>query len=142
MDIKIKYFDDSMTPISLTQNGDWIDLRTREDTTLKCGEFKLIPLGVAMELPDEYEANVVPRSSTFKNFKIIQTNHFGVIDNSYCGDNDEWKFPALAVDDTFIPKDSRICQFRINQKQPKINFVVVDKLGNPDRNGFGSTGTK
>lgn len=141
MDIKIKYFDDSMTPISSIQNGDWIDLRTREDITLKCGEFKLIPLGVAMELPDGYEANVVPRSSTFKNFKIIQTNHFGVIDNSYCGDNDEWKFPALAVDDTFIPKDSRICQFRINQKQPQINFVVVDKLENPDRNGFGSTGT-
>ena len=108
---------------------------------LKKGEFKLIPLGIGMILPEGYEAHVVPRSSTYKNFKGIQTNHQGVIDESYCGDNDQWMFPAYALEDTVIKKNERICQFRIMQKQPEIDFITVDKLNDNNRSGFGSTGT-
>lgn len=115
--IKIKYHTD-IEPIIQIKIGDWHDLRSAETISLKTGEFKLISLGVSMKLPDGYEANIVPRSSTYKNFGIIQTNHMGVIDNSYSGTNDIWKFPALAMRDTVINKGDRICQFRINQKQP------------------------
>ena len=138
--IKIKYFDNEIDKISKIENGDWIDLRAAETISLKKGEFKLIPLGIGMILPEGYEAHVVPRSSTYKNFKIIQTNHQGVIDESYCGDNDQWMFPAYALEDTIIKKNERICQFRIMQKQPEINFITVDKLNNNNRGGFGSTG--
>ena len=106
----------------------------------KKGDFNLIPLGVGMKLPKGYEAHIVPRSSTYKNFGIIQTNHQAVIDESYCGDNDEWKYPSYALRDTTIKKDDRICQFRIVKKQPSIKFNVVDKLLNKNRGGFGSTG--
>jgi len=109
---------------------------------MKAGEFRLIPLGVGMILPHGYEAHVVPRSSTFKNFGIIQTNHKGIIDNSYCGDNDQWMFPAYAMRDTIINKNERICQFRIVENQPELNFVEADHLENTNRGGFGSTGTK
>ena len=95
-----------------------------------------------MELPEGYEAHVVPRSSTYKNFKIIETNSMGIIDNSYCGDNDQWFFPAYALEDTIINKNDRICQFRIVEKQPKINFEEVNELKNPDRGGHGSTGVQ
>lgn len=139
--IKIKYFDNEIDKISKIENGDWIDLRAAETISLKKDEFKLIPLGIGMILPEGYEAHVVPRSSTYKNFKIIQTNHQGVIDESYCGDNDQWMFPAYALEDTIIKKNERICQFRIMQKQPEINFITVDKLNNNNRGGFGSTGT-
>lgn len=139
--IKIKYFDNEIDKISKIENGDWIDLRAAETISLKKGEFKLIPLGIGMILPEGYEAHVVPRSSTYKNFKIIQTNHQGVIDESYCGDNDQWMFPAYALEDTIIKKNERICQFRIMQKQPEINFITVDKLNDNNRGGFGSTGT-
>ena len=115
---------------------------TYDEIDLKAGEFKLISLGVSMQLPAGYEAHVVPRSSTFKNYGIIQTNHQGVIDNSYCGDNDVWKFPAYALKDTHINKYDRICQFRIIEKQPQIMFNEVETLGNEDRGGFGITGTK
>lgn len=138
--IKIKYFDNEIDKISKIENGDWIDLRAAETISLKKGEFKLIPLGIGMILPEGYEAHVVPRSSTYKNFKIIQTNHQGVIDESYCGDNDQWMFPAYALEDTIIKKNERICQFRIMQKQPEINFITVDKLNGNNRGGFGSTG--
>ena len=107
---------------------------------LKTGEFKLIPLGVGMKLPEGYEAHVVPRSSTFKNFGIIQTNHMGVIDNTYCGDNDQWYMPVYAVRDTKININDRICQFRIMENQPKITFTQTDRLDETDRGGFGSTG--
>ena len=93
-----------------------------------------------MELPEGYEAHIVPRSSTFKNFGIIQTNHYGIIDESYCGDNDQWCFPAFALRDTIIHKNDRICQFRIVKKQPPVEFEVVEHLGKTDRGGFGSTG--
>ena len=142
MKIIIKYFDPEIERICKIAQGDWIDLRAAETVEMKSGEFKLIPLGIAMQLPDGYEANVVPRSSTFKNFGIIQTNSFGIIDNSYCGDNDQWFFPAYAMRDTVIRKNDRICQFRIVKKQPEIEFEEVYHLGNPDRGGHGSTGVK
>ena len=139
--IKIKYFTDKIDKIKMIEKGDWHDLRAAETVELKAGEFKLIPLGVAMQLPNGYEAHVVPRSSTYKNFGIIQTNHQAVIDESYCGDNDQWFYPAYALRDTVINVNDRICQFRIMKKQPSINFEEVETLGNEDRGGIGSTGT-
>lgn len=139
--IKIKYFTDKIEKLTyIDGKSDWIDLRAAELVDLKKGEFKLIPLGVAMELPKGYEAHIVPRSSTFKNFGIIQTNHQGVIDSSYCGDNDEWKMPVYAMRDTHIEVNDRICQFRIMENQPKIQFEEVKALTGVDRGGFGTTG--
>ncbi|WLR43467.1 dUTP diphosphatase [Bacillus carboniphilus] len=138
--IKIKYFDNELPKVKKIKTGDWIDLRAAETIEFQQFDFKLIPLGVAMECPLGYEANVVPRSSTFKHFGIIQTNHFGVIDESYCGDNDQWFFPALAIRETKVEKGDRICQFRINRKMPEIEFIEVDHLENKDRGGHGSTG--
>ena len=138
--IKIKYFDNEIDKVEKISAGEWIDLRAAETVTLKAGEFKLIPLGIGMKLPRGYEANIVPRSSTYKNFGIISTNHFAVIDNSYSGDNDQWFFPAYALRDTTINKNDRICQFRINEVQPPIKFVEVEHLDEVDRKGFGSTG--
>mgnify|MGYP005968846563 FL=1 len=139
--ITIKYFTDKIEKLTyIDGKSDWIDLRAAEDVALKAGEFKLIPLGVAMKLPQGYEAHIVPRSSTFKNFGIIQTNHCGIIDESYCGDNDQWYFPAYALRDTEIHVNDRICQFRIMENQPKIAFDEVVSLSSTDRGGFGSTG--
>ena len=138
--IRIKYFSDKIDKIQHIDKGDWIDLRSAETIELKAGEFKLIPLGVAMELPKGYEAHIVPRSSTYKNFGIIQTNHQAVIDESYCGDNDQWYYPAYALRDIIININDRICQFRIMEKQPKIIFDEVKSLNNEDRGGIGSTG--
>lgn len=138
--IKIKYFTEDIDKIEKFDKGDWIDLRAAENVILKEGEFKLISLGVAMQLPKDYEAHIVPRSSTYKNFGIIQTNHQAVIDESYCGDNDVWKYPVYALRDTVINKNDRICQFRIMKKQPSIVFEEVEVLGNEDRGGIGSTG--
>jgi dUTP pyrophosphatase len=139
--IKIKYFDAEMPRIEKIAKGDWIDLRSDEDIQLKAGEFILIPLGVAMELPKGYEAYVIPRSSTYKKYFVIQTNHMGLIDETYCGDNDQWYMPVYATVDTKINKYDRICQFRIQRKMPKVEFKEVQILGNEDRNGFGSTGS-
>lgn len=139
--IKIKYFTNEIDKITKIDKGDWIDLRAAKPVSLKAGEFQLIPLGVAMQLPEGYEAHIVPRSSTYKNFGIIQTNHQAVIDESYCGDNDQWFYPAYALRDTVISVNDRICQFRIVEKQPLINFEEVEVLGNEDRGGIGSTGT-
>ena len=140
--ILIKYFDSSIDKIKHIDIGDWIDLRAAENIELKTGDFRLIPLGVAIQLPAGYEAHIVPRSSTFKNFGIIQTNHQAVIDESYCGDNDIWKYPAYALRDTVIHKNDRICQFRIMKHQPTINFEEVETLGNVNRGGIGITGVK
>lgn len=140
--IKIKYFSPDVETITTLDKGDWIDLRSAIDVDLKAGEFKLIPLGIGMILPKKYEAHIVPRSSTFKNFGIIQTNHQAVIDNSYCGDNDQWYYPVFALRDTHISTNDRICQFRIVKKQPRITFDIVEKLKDKNRGGFGSTGTK
>ena len=139
MIIDVKYHAD-IYPLEKTDKGDWIDLRVAEDVELKAGEFKLISLGVSMKLPEGYEAVIIPRSSTFKHWGILQTNHFGLIDNSYCGDNDVWMFPALATRDVLIEKNSRICQFRVQKKMDNIVFNTVDKLGDVDRGGFGSSG--
>ena len=138
-EIKIKYLAD-IVPIKAISNGDWIDLRSAVDIEMKVGEYKLIPLGVAMELPKGNEAILAARSSTFKNFGIIPANGIGVIDESYCGDNDQWHFPAIALRNTKIRKNDRICQFRIIRHQPDVKLVKTEILGNPDRNGIGSTG--
>lgn len=138
--IKIKYFDNEIDKIEKISKGDLIDLRSAETVSLKKGEFRLISLGVGMKLPDGYKANVYPRSSTYKNFGIILANSVGQIDNSYSGDNDEWKFPAIALRDTVIHKNDRICQFEIQKVQPEIKFEEVEYLDDVSRGGIGSTG--
>lgn len=140
--IKIRYAVEGMEKLEKIVKGDWIDLRAAEDVKLKKGEYKLISLGVAMELPKGYEAHIAPRSSTYKNFKVLQTNHFGIVDESYCGNNDIWHFPAYATEDTVIHKNDRICQFRIEEHQPEIEFVEVDRLDNEDRGGIGTSGIR
>ena len=139
LSIKIKYFRD-IEPIQKFENGDWIDLRSGIDIDLKAGDQALIPLGVGMILPEGYEAHIVPRSSTLKKFGVIQGNHMGIIDNSYSGDEDEWLMSVIAVRDTHISKNDRICQFRIMKRQPKLVFERVVSLNSISRGGFGSTG--
>lgn len=145
MRIQIKYFKncngDVQEPVEKISKGDWIDLRSNENYTLKKGETALIRLGVGMKIPEGYEAHLVPRSSTFKKWHIIQTNSCGIIDNSYSGDNDEWMMPVLAMEDTVIVRGDRVCQFRIIENQPAIEFETVDTLNDTDRGGFGSTGS-
>ncbi|MGL4363095.1 MAG: dUTP diphosphatase [Cellulosilyticaceae bacterium] len=139
--IKIKYHNEKIDKLTyIDGKSDWIDLRSAEDVILKQGEFKLINLGVSMQLPAGYEAIIAPRSSTFKNFGIIQTNHIGVVDETYCGDDDVWMMPVLAMRDTEIKINERICQFRIQLHQPQIMFEEVEKLENVARGGIGSTG--
>lgn len=155
-DIKIKYHVDDIEHIKKIDGGDWIDLRAAEDVTIKLGETKLISLGISMKLPKGYEAHIVPRSSTFKNWGIIETNSMGIIDESYCGEDDIWRFPAMCLkpvdkcsnnsminpNTSTIHKNDRICQFRIVKKQPQINFEVVEHMTDKNRGGFGSTGVK
>ena len=140
MKIQIKYFVDDLIKIEKIAQGDWIDLRAAEDVEMKAGEFRFIRLGVGMILPEGYEAHVAPRSSTFKNFGILQTNSVGVVDYSYRGDNDQWRMPVYATRDVTIEKNARICQFRIMRNQPPLRFIRVERLDGPDRGGFGSTG--
>lgn len=140
--IKIKYFNPESTKLSKIAQGDWIDLRASETIVMKAGEFKLIPLGVAMKLPDGYEAPAIPRSSTFKNYGILQANSYGLIDNSYSGNDDQWHFPAYATRDVTVNFDERICQFRIQEKMPEIEFEEVEELDAVSRGGLGSTGVK
>ena len=120
--------------------GDWIDLCNSEDVSINTFECKPIPLGVCMKLPEGYEAHLLPRGSTYKNFGIIQANGMGIIDESYCGDNDQWFMPPIALRSTFIPKGSRICQFRIMPKMEKVKFVETFQMLDEDRGGYGSTG--
>ena len=150
MKIKIKYFDNAKE-LNIIEKGNWCDLYANKDMFIPEGEKMMIPLGVAMQLPEGYEAHVVPRSSTFKTWGIIQTNHIGIIDNSYCGDNDQWFYPAYCLEPknfidnqygTLIRKGDKIAQFRIIEVQPKLEFEKVESLGNKDRGGFGSTGSK
>ena len=139
--IRIKYFTDKIEKLDyIDGKSAWIDLRASEEVELKAGEFKLIPLGVAMEIPKGYEGHLAPRSSTFKTWGLIQTNSIGVIDCSYCGDDDMWRMPVYATRDTVIHVNDRIAQFRIIENQPKIVFEEVAHLGNDSRGGFGSTG--
>ena len=142
MKLEVKYYDSEMPKLEYVDGkSDWIDLRSAEEVELKEGEFRIIHLGIAVRLPEGYEAHIVPRSSTFKRWGIIQTNHMGVIDSSYCGDGDEWMMPVYATRNVKIEKYSRICQFRIMENQPKLEFEEVEHLGGEDRKGFGSTGT-
>ena len=141
IEVKIKYFSEKVEKLKyIGGKSDWVDLRAAQEVELKAGEFKLIPLGVGMQLPEGYEAHVVPRSSTYKNFGVIQTNSMGVIDESYCGNDDQWYFPAYALRDTVIHVNDRICQFRIMEHQPTLSFCEVEELTGANRGGFGSTG--
>ena len=147
LQLKVRYFDEKIKRLEKISQGDWIDLRAASDVIMHPGDFKLIPLGIAVELPEGYEAHVVPRSSTFKNFGIIQTNSMGIIDHSYCGNNDQWFMPAYCLenrhkDKTLIKKNDRVCQFRIVKSQPTLKIKEVDYLDNEDRGGHGSTGVK
>ena len=146
--IRIRYLDGAKKLEKIIV-GDWIDLRANKNIFIPEGESRLIPLGVAMELPKGYEAIIAPRSSTFKKWGIIQTNSIGVVDNSYCGDNDEFLLSAYClsakdelngIKGTWIHKNDRVCQFRIQENQPTIEFEEVETLGNKDRGGWGSTG--
>lgn len=140
MDIKIKYFSEAAKPLSQAHPNEWVDLRCAEDTELKAGERKLVSTGVAMQLPEGYEAIVAPRSSSFKNYGFMLANNIGVIDNKYCGDNDIWYLNVYPTRDVVIPAGERIAEFRIQKTQGDINFIEVESLGNEDRGGFGSTG--
>lgn len=142
MEVKVKYHNKNIEKIAEISGGDWLDLRAAETVEMKAGEFKIISLGVSMKLPEGYEAHVVPRSSTFSKWGVLQVNGIGVIDNSYCGENDIWRFPALAMRDTVIEEGDRICQFRIMKKMERVNLVEVEHMEDADRGGFGSTGQK
>ena len=141
MELKIRYLSDKLEKLRyIDGKSDWIDLRSAGDIVLKAGDFRLIPLGIAIALPKGYEAHVVPRSSTFKTWGILQANSCGIIDESYCGDNDQWMMPVYAVRDTEIKLNDRICQFRIFKHQEAFTFTEVEHLSAPDRGGFGSSG--
>jgi dUTP pyrophosphatase len=138
--IKIKYRNRDTKRIDMLPNGDWIDLAIDQDVSMMEGDFRLVHLGVAMQLPVGYEAHIIPRSSTYAKYGIIQANSFGLIDNSYRGDDDWWMFPAIAMMETFIERGSRICQFRIVEKQPPLIFREYENFETSSRGGFGSTG--
>lgn len=140
MEIKIIYHEPGLHKLEQLAVGDWIDLRAAEEVTLKAGDHRYISLGVSMQLPDGYEAHVAPRSSSFRNWGILQTNSVGIVDHSYCGTNDIWKYPVYATRDTVIHKNDRICQFRIIASMPTLTFREVDALDSTDRGGFGITG--
>lgn len=140
--IKVKYFSEDYPKLKQTELGDWIDLRADETVEYSAGDFLLVKLGIAMKLSEGYEAIIAPRSSTFKNYGVIMTNSLGVVDNSYSGDNDEWRFPMLAMRDGKITRGDRICQFRIQKSMGEVSLEYVEKLGDADRGGFGSTGVK
>lgn len=146
MELHVKYFDPSIPPLERIFVGDWIDLRTREDIVMECGTYRNIPLNVSIKLPEGYEAIIAPRSSIFKNFGILMANGIGVIDETYCGDDDEWQFPAYALkipghrDRVYIPKSMRIAQFRIIEHQPIFDIQTVVSHGEKNRGGFGTTG--
>ena len=138
--LKIRYHRDIFPDLpDVEQHGNFIDLYSAETITLSAGEFHMINLGISVECPDGYWMQIVPRSSTFKNWGIIQTNSFGVVDTSYCGDNDIVKLPVIAMRDICIPANTRICQFRL-VKDINFDITTVDKLEGADRGGFGSTG--
>lgn len=139
--MRIKYHSDAIRKLDyIDGKSDWIDLRVAEDVTLRKGEFRLISMGISVEVPEGYEMLLAPRSSTFKNYGLIQTNSLGVIDESYCGDQDIIRMPVYATRDTEVHVNDRICQFRLLEHQPQLSFEEVETLGHPDRGGFGSTG--
>lgn len=137
MFVKVKYMGSPQ--LQYSEAGGCIDLYTAEEVTLKAGESTLIPLGVAMELPEKYDALLLPRSSTFSKWGILLANSVGYIDNAYNGDTDEWKANVYATRDVTIPAQTRCFQFRVIERQPRLNFLTAATLGNEDRGGFGST---
>ena len=139
--IPIVYHSAEIEKIRQIKGNDWIDLRAAEKVVLKAGESAKISLGVSMKLPHGYEAHLQPRSSTFDNWGIVQTNSVGQIDKAYGGTNDIWKMPVLAVRDTVINVNDRICQFRVMRVQPKVVLCETNELDPHDRGGFGSTGS-
>lgn len=152
MVVKIKRHDKDLILPEKIKVGDWVDLRASEDTFVALGNYKQIPLGISMEIPEGCFAMVLPRSSTFKKWGIMMANSMGIIDQSYCGDNDIWQFPTFCVMNTIdtvsdpehrvgtiIKKNERICQFTLIKKTD-FTLKEVEKLGNADRGGFGSTG--
>ena len=141
MELLVKYHNSRIDKIKKVEKGDWIDLRAAETVSLKAGEFRLISLGISVKLPEGYEAHIAPRSSTFRNWGILQVNSVGVVDESYCGEGDLWMMPVYATRDTVISENDRICQFRIVERMPEIEFVETDALDEENRGGFGSTGT-
>lgn len=141
-ELKVRYLADGLEELRCVPGSDWVDLRAAEDIVMKAGEFRLIPLGVAVALPEGYEAHVVPRSSTFKHYGLLQANSMGVVDGSYRGDGDQWHWPAYATRDVAIEKNTRLCQFRVVENQPPLVFTRVERLEGPDRGGFGSTGRR
>lgn len=140
MELLVKYHNSRIDKIKKVEKGDWIDLRAAETVRLKAGEFRLISLGISVKLPEGYEAHIAPRSSTFRNWGILQVNSVGVVDESYCGEGDLWMMPVYATRDTVISENDRICQFRIVEKMPELTITEVESLSGPDRGGFGSTG--
>lgn len=141
--LKVRYLEADLPPLAYVEGkSDWIDLRAARDVSFEAGEFQLIPLGIAVQLPEGYEAHVAPRSSTFKNYGLLQVNSVGVVDSSYCGDGDEWFVPMLATRPVTVHKGDRICQFRVMENQPPLVFIPVEHLEGEDRGGFGSTGVK
>ena len=139
--IKILYHSKEIEKLCYVDGkSDWIDLRAAEEVEMKAGDFRYIDLGISVELPRGYEMIIVPRSSTYKNFGILQPNSPGVVDESYSSDEDVIKMPALAMRDTVIHVNDRICQFRIVKHQPQIEFFEVEHLDGAARGGFGSTG--
>ncbi len=139
----VKYFNPKLPPLEyVAGKSDWIDLRAAADVAFQPGEMKLIPLGIAVKLPAGYEAHIAPRSSTFKHFGLLQVNSVGVVDGSYCGDNDQWFVPMLATREVLVREGDRICQFRIMRNQPPLEFVTAEHLESEDRGGFGSTGVR
>jgi dUTP pyrophosphatase len=158
MKIKIKYHNPNC---KLQSFGNWIDLRSAENISFSHEQHKLISLGISMKLPKYFQANVVPRSSTYSNFGLIQANHMGIIDGpdnhsgGYCGNNDIWKMSAISMKELNVHEGDRICQFEIRPTMfapwwvkikwlfiNHITFVEVDDLGTENRGGYGSTGLK
>lgn len=153
MKMRIKYFDGAKK-LEKINKGNWIDVYANDDIFVSVGERAMIPLGFALELPKGWEGHLVPRSSTFKTWGIIQTNHVGVVDDTYIGDNDQWHMPVYCLQNkekivfqgdeggVWINKGDKIGQFRIMEVMPDIEFEEVDSFGNEDRGGFGTTGVK
>ena len=138
--LKIKYHVKELEKLRyIDGKSDWIDLRVAENVSMKQGEYRLISMGISVEIPKGYEMLIVPRSSAYKNFGILQTNAMGVVDESFCGDNDIIHMPILAMRDTEIHINDRIGQFRLMPHQPEVHFIEVDHLDNEDRGGFGTT---
>ena len=139
--LKIKYHVKELEKLRyIDGKSDWIDLRVAENVSMKQGEYRLISMGISVEIPKGYEMLIVRRSSAYKNFGILQTNAMGVVDESFCGDNDIIHMPILAMRDTEIHINDRIGQFRLMPHQPEVHFIEVDHLDNEDRGGFGTTG--